>query len=291
MFEAQLKQGALLKKSIEAIKDILTEANFDCSSSGIAMQSMDRASVVLVVLQLKASVFDAYRCDRNVALGVSMGSLAKIMKCGSVDDAITLRADDRGECLGLVFEDEQVGRISEYELRLLDVNAERIALPESAYESYARIPAPEFQRIVRDLANIDDSVVVSVQKDQIRFRTKGDLGTGSVILKHNRSDASSESTARIICNTPVSASLSLKFLNQFTKATSLSATVTLGLTDGEPVLVEYPFDEAGYLRFYLAPKVTDEEEEGDADEEDNNKVMRKSGKPVKVKMEEEEDDY
>ena len=82
MFEAQLKQGVLLKKAIDAIRDIVSEANFDCSPSGLSMQSMDRANVVLVVLQLKASAFDTFRCDRNVALGVSMGSMSKIMKCG-----------------------------------------------------------------------------------------------------------------------------------------------------------------------------------------------------------------
>lgn len=34
MFEARLVQGSLLKKIIDAIKDIVTEANFDCSSTG-----------------------------------------------------------------------------------------------------------------------------------------------------------------------------------------------------------------------------------------------------------------
>lgn len=61
MFEAQLKQGILLKKTIEAIKDIVSEANLDCTSTGVSMQSMDRANVVLVVFQLKAAAFDSYR--------------------------------------------------------------------------------------------------------------------------------------------------------------------------------------------------------------------------------------
>lgn len=34
MFEARLIQGNLLKKVIDAIKDIVTEVNFDCSSTG-----------------------------------------------------------------------------------------------------------------------------------------------------------------------------------------------------------------------------------------------------------------
>ncbi len=35
MFEATLKEGILLKKIIESIKDIVTEANIDISPSGM----------------------------------------------------------------------------------------------------------------------------------------------------------------------------------------------------------------------------------------------------------------
>ena len=38
MFEARLVQGAILKKIIEAIRELVTDANLDCSSTGIAMQ-------------------------------------------------------------------------------------------------------------------------------------------------------------------------------------------------------------------------------------------------------------
>ena len=31
MFEARLVQGSLLKKILEAMKDLVTQANFDCS--------------------------------------------------------------------------------------------------------------------------------------------------------------------------------------------------------------------------------------------------------------------
>lgn len=36
MFEARLVQGSLLKKILEAVKELVESANFDCSSNGIA---------------------------------------------------------------------------------------------------------------------------------------------------------------------------------------------------------------------------------------------------------------
>jgi len=41
MFEARLAQASLLKKILESLKDLVTDANFDCSATGIALQAMD----------------------------------------------------------------------------------------------------------------------------------------------------------------------------------------------------------------------------------------------------------
>lgn len=39
-----MTEGAMLKKITEAMKDLVTEANFDCSTTGISLQAMVRAS-------------------------------------------------------------------------------------------------------------------------------------------------------------------------------------------------------------------------------------------------------
>lgn len=40
MFEARFTSSAVLKKVLEAIKDLLSEATFDCSDSGIQVGIM-----------------------------------------------------------------------------------------------------------------------------------------------------------------------------------------------------------------------------------------------------------
>ena len=73
MFEARLLQGSLLKKVMEALKDLLNEAAWDCSDAGIQLQAMDNSHVSLVSLNLRAEGFDKYRCDRNLAMGMNLG--------------------------------------------------------------------------------------------------------------------------------------------------------------------------------------------------------------------------
>lgn len=46
----------------------------------------------------------------------------------------------------------------------------------------------------------------------------------------------------------------------FTKATPLSNRVTIGLIADIPMMVEYKVASVGYIRYYLAPKMNDDDE-------------------------------
>ena len=104
MLEAKLAQGIVLKKVIDGLKDLVNEANFEFTPSGIMLQSMDSAHVILVSLQLRADGFENYRCDRTIPVGINMASLSKIIRAAANDDSITLRCDDSAESLNLIFE-------------------------------------------------------------------------------------------------------------------------------------------------------------------------------------------
>lgn len=261
MLEAKLTQGSYFKRVIDALKDLVQEANFDCSPAGITLQSMDQAHVTLVMLLMRADGFDDYRCDRSLPLGVNMTSLAKVIKAAGPDDSITLKAGDNGETLGLVFEAPRGERVSEYEIKLMDLDIQQLGVPQTDYDVQVKMSAAELQRICRDLITIDDTVRISASKDSVRFKTKGDLGTGSVILTQSMGSIDSkdggEPGTTILLRNPCDIDLSLKFLTAFTKATPLSETVSIGFSEGIPCLVEYPVAKMGYLRFYLAPKVDD----------------------------------
>ena len=104
MFEATLQQASLLKKILESVKDLVNDANFDCSSEGIALQSMDSSHVSLVALLLRHDGFTNYRCDRNIALGINLGSMSKILKCAGNDDSVTIKAEDEGDKVTFIFQ-------------------------------------------------------------------------------------------------------------------------------------------------------------------------------------------
>ena len=260
MLEARFSQAVILKKVVEAIRELVTDVNIDCTSAGLSLQSMDDAHVTLVMLQLKSSGFESYRCDRTIPIGINMSSLSKIIKCGNNEDTLTLKADDNGETLSINFRSPKGDKVSEYDLKLMDLDMEHLAVPDASYDVTVRMSSSEFQRIVRDLQNISESVTISAIKDCLKFAAEGEIANGTILVSQNTATDSDKQATQIIMSQPASLGLSLKFLNMFAKATSLSDHVMLGLSDGVPMLVEYPIEDLGYLRFYLAPKVGDDDE-------------------------------
>eukprot|EP01003_Olkasia_polycarbonata_P003622 NODE_236_length_1142_cov_285.586459_g198_i0.p1 GENE.NODE_236_length_1142_cov_285.586459_g198_i0~~NODE_236_length_1142_cov_285.586459_g198_i0.p1 ORF type:complete len:262 (+),score=63.82 NODE_236_length_1142_cov_285.586459_g198_i0:91-876(+) len=261
MFEATLQQGALLKKILEAIKDLVTEANLECNSSALSMQAMDSSHVSLVTLLLKKQGFENYRCDRTISLGINMASMNKILKCAGNDDSITLRSQDDADSVSFVFESKDKDKVSDFQLKLMDIEAESLGIPEQEYKAVVSMSAAEFQRICRDLQMLGDTVNISVTKEGVRFSASGDIGTGNVLVKQGASADKSDESTTIELQEPVSLNFALRYLNTFSKATGLSGNVRLSMAKEVPLLVEYKVGEYGHIRYYLAPKIDDEGEE------------------------------
>ncbi|KAI9374821.1 proliferating cell nuclear antigen [Aspergillus egyptiacus] len=258
MLEARLEQASLLKRVVDAIKDLVQYCNFDCNDSGIALQAMDNSHVALVSMMLKAEGFSPYRCDRNIALGIDLVSLTKVLRAAMNEDILTLKADDSPDVVNLMFESAETDRLSEYDIKLMDIDQEHLAIPETEYAATVEMPSSEFQRICRDLNNLSESVVIEATKEGVKFSCQGDIGSGSVTIRQHTSVDKPEQNVSIVLSEPVALTFSLKYLVNFCKATNLSSKVTLCLSQEVPLLVEYGLG-SGHLRFYLAPKIGDEE--------------------------------
>ena len=140
----------------------------------------------------------------------------------------------------------------------MDIDSEHLGIPDTEYEVNIKMPSTEFRRICTDLSSIGDTVTIAVSKDGVKFSTSGDIGDANITLRSNGSD-SKEEFVSIELNEPVNLTFALRYLNSFTKATPLAPMVQLQMSKELPVVVQYLIADMGYVRYYLAPKIEDEE--------------------------------
>lgn len=259
MFEARLVQGQILKKVLEAVKDLLNEGSWDCADSGIQLQAMDNSHVSLVSLNLRADGFEKYRCDRNLTMGMNLTSMSKILKCAGNDDSITIKAQDNADTVTFMFESPNQEKVADYEMKLMNLDQEHLGIPDTNYAAIVKLPSGEFARICRDLSQFGDSIVIACSKEGVKFSASGDIGTANIKLAQTGSVDKEDDAVTIEMEEPVSLTFACRYLNYFTKATPLSPQVQLSMSPDVPLVVEYKIADIGHVRYYLAPKIEDED--------------------------------
>mmetsp|Transcript_42093 Transcript_42093/g.91732 ORF Transcript_42093/g.91732 Transcript_42093/m.91732 type:complete len:260 (-) Transcript_42093:124-903(-) len=256
VLEAQLKQAVLLKKVVDAMKDLCKDVNFDCSEKGLQVQSMDSSHVALVSLLLRESAFAEFKCDRPTSLGMNVDSLGKIFKMCGPNDSLKLRWQNDADTLNFQCESGDEDRIADFDLKLMQIESEHMEIPEQHYKVIAKLPSTEFQKICRDLKEFGETMQVHASKEGIRFTVQGDVGSGNVMLKPREADKP-EDKVSLTVHEPVTATFALRYLVNFAKAAPLCSVVELGLGVDAPLLVKYNLEvpDNGYMQFYLAPKI------------------------------------
>eukprot|EP01026_Neomeris_dumetosa_P079223 TRINITY_DN8623_c0_g2_i3.p2 TRINITY_DN8623_c0_g2~~TRINITY_DN8623_c0_g2_i3.p2 ORF type:complete len:198 (-),score=23.00 TRINITY_DN8623_c0_g2_i3:568-1161(-) len=194
-------------------------------------------------------------------LGINIANVLKMLKCAEDNDIVTIRAQQDSGTIQFLFESQKQDRHADFEMKLMDIEAEQLQVPEQEYQATVKIPSSQFQKICRDLGAIGDKVQINVFKGGITFYTSGDVGVARVSLNASDDMNDGDQNLTVIMEEAVNASFALKYLNTFTKATSLSQYVTLQISPNLPIVVEYKIADFGSIKFYLAPKLDDENEE------------------------------
>lgn len=157
-------------------------------------------------------------------------------------------------------------QISNFNLKLMDIDCEQLGIPETEYKAVVLMPSNEFQKICRDLSAIGDTVTISATKEGVKFGVNGEIGKGEMLIKSSiegnvddNDDDLDDENIIVRVTEPVVQQFSIKFLNNFTKATSLSQNVKISMGPDVPLEISYEIQKTGYLRYYLAPKIDDDE--------------------------------
>jgi proliferating cell nuclear antigen PCNA len=71
--------------------------------------------------------------------------LSKILKCASADDTLTLRYEEDGDTVTIVFDDTKKDKQQECNMKLMDLDTEHLGIPDQEYSCKVTMPSAEFQ--------------------------------------------------------------------------------------------------------------------------------------------------
>ena len=240
-------KSSIFKIIVDAVSEIVDTVVMDFGEEGVTMQAMDASHVSLCVLQLNKGGFDEYSCDSPKNVGVSLSNMSKIFKCTSGDDILEILVNDTDK-MQLQFRGP--GRNSDFEMRLMEIDSEYLQIPEVDYDCVVNMPCSEFQKMVKDIAVMGDTCLIESGSDKMSFSSDGDIGQAKFNIVNKET---------ISITGAVKCKFANKYLQMFTKASPLCKNVVLKMSLDNPMCIEYEIQGLGVLKYYLAPKIEDED--------------------------------
>jgi len=256
MFEAKFSSATLLKRILDSVKDLVTEANLLVTEDGIELQAMDTAHVALITFTILPEACTLYTCDEEATLGVNLTNFAKIVKCAESTDSVVLRYQNGGATLGISFESSTGSKTSDFAMNLMDIESEYMNIPDVEYSCSIKMPSSELAKIVHNMAAFGETATLFV-KDTLTLETVGDSGKVQMVVKQDLTAKTESARTEIVCSTPVKANFALKYLTAFTKGSNLSDQVQIAMLQDVPIYVTYDMGDKGSVGYYLAPKLDD----------------------------------
>jgi proliferating cell nuclear antigen len=190
MFHAVISDTKAWKNSIEAVAALIDEGTLQIDEKGIKLRAMDLSQIALVDLELPASIFEDYKVEKAVNIGVDFAELSKIIK--------RLRTDDRIELtrFKMVFKGETTRSFS---LAIIESTSMPPKEPKIEFVTDLKIIASTLKEALKDAELVSNHVCLKIGEG---FWIKADGDTGTVDIKFDKDKLMSINAKRRAVNHP-----------------------------------------------------------------------------------------
>ena len=168
-------------KKIKNVEKIIFTKN------GIRIVSMDKTHTILVYLNLHAEKFEFFDCKYDkIVVGVNMIHLFKLISTIDNDDTLTIYIEKNDYIdgivteLGLKFENGDIKQSKIQKLRLIEPDNEEMTVPNVKFSSIINMPSIDFQKIIRDLANISEKLEIKSVNNELIFICNGQYAKAEI---------------------------------------------------------------------------------------------------------------
>ena len=260
--KSRLQQFIEIFSNIKNISDTLT---FYFSDDGLYSQGMTCDHCSVFEANFDKEWFELFEIEKQDMKQITMRTeiLSKILHTCQINQFMVMSFKDNPNSIKIEFKNRQdkPNRLEfpkEFNISLLDTDAELLNIPEVDYSVEFEIPSKILTSINDQLAIFNETISIHCNEETIDFHTEGHEGSMAVPLFSD--DVEYVSEYSIVEDLDLKLDYSHKHFSHFCKFLKISNNVSLGFSQDVPMKFSYifPEDEKIKLNFYLAPKISDE---------------------------------
>ncbi len=243
-----LAEPKYLKESISIISELVTEARFKITKTGIELVAMDPANVAMVIFRLLASSFVEYEVDKDVRLSLNLNNLKQVLRRAKPNDMITLEVVDNKLDVTLKSKTKRT-----FSLPIIDADEREQKIPELNFPLTITTNAEQLVEAIEDVDIVGESVSFIGEGDKFTVSAEGDMSKAHIEIP-----ADETTTIQTTKAEKVKAKYSVEYLKKMIAAGKLVPSVSIQFNKDYPLKLEYKLVDKLMLSFILAPRVENE---------------------------------
>jgi proliferating cell nuclear antigen PCNA len=169
LFKAKTDDGFTIKILAELLQNTIKTACLEINKNDISLRMMDARRTLLLDIHLYAVKFNIYEMasDETLYIGLNLSHLFRMLKSIKKKDSLslTLGSDDLTK-LFIRIHPKENNRIITSCINIQNIQNVDIPLP-LGYDNPIVIPSEEYQRTLKDMNNISNSIFIRVRKYSI----------------------------------------------------------------------------------------------------------------------------
>lgn len=269
----KLQQFCDIIGNLKFLCDVIT---FNFSDEGLYSQGMTFDHCGIFELKMGCHWFHDYEWEAGVDSGeisVSSEFLSKILSTRQPSQHLVIEYFGKPDHITIKLQSTKAhGKNKEFPkefcLSLIDVDHEKLVIPPMEYSAEFGIDSKALQTTNDQLSLFNETLTIHCSEDEIYLRSKGTEGQLKVTLFNENCEHITEYAIEEELN--LTLDFSIKHFNSFCRFIKVSNNICLSFKKDVPMKFEYitevegeekEKDEKLNLVFYLAPKISDEDEE------------------------------
>ncbi|BBI30554.1 proliferating cell nuclear antigen [Acanthamoeba castellanii medusavirus] len=268
-----------MRAIFDALKDMVHEINLKFfpeahPAHGMTTMAMDSSRTSLVHMECpsrRIKESGAFHCKRDTCAGINVAYFHRIIKTLKSHDSMAIYIpDDSKGVLKIRAYQSGSNALQTYKITLLDLDDDIIEIPEIEFDCIRSINAELFQNTVHYVVQGVDPKRIGVMRDtnqRLLITGQGNYSTAKMSLDETQagpvagSASSSNSTEKPAATESICNYYPVRHINTAIKPYQVCEDLRLYLKTDWALIIEYPLAGLGSLRFCVAPKGDDADEE------------------------------
>lgn len=241
-----LAEPRYFKDSISIISELVNEARFKVSSTGIELVAMDPANVAMVLYKLLSSSFVEYKVDKEREIGINLGNLKQVLRRIKPNDMLSLEVGTNNKLK--VTLKSNTTRV--FSLPIIELDEKEQRIPDLKFPVKITTKAQTLNDAIEDADIVGESVTFSAVTGKFSVFAEGDLSRAEIDIPEDE-----ETKVMLQGSDKVKAKYSVEYLKKMITGAKLTEDVTIQFNNDYPLKISFDAVDRVSLAFILAPRV------------------------------------